>query len=320
MSYKREDFDRIKTEFENKRINAIADAEARTADIHKKYPEIKAIDDKLSATGINIMSEAMKGKNGLEERIKAIEEENLALQEERKKLLAKYGLPADCTDIKYHCPDCSDTGYKGLKMCRCFKAELAKCALNSSGLGNLLKDQSFETFNLMYYKDNPQNYENMKASWEKCRNYAQAFSNDSGNLILLGPTGLGKTHISTSIAKVVIEKGFDVVYDSAQNIFSDFAKEEFKYVNGLTDKYYNCDLLIIDDLGSEMHTSFSVSCLYNLVNTRLNSNKSIIINTNYNSDELRKLYTDRITSRLFGFFDIILFAGRDIRMQKLQRK
>lgn len=320
MSYKREDFDRIKTEFENKRINAIADAEARTAVIHKKYPEIKAIDDKLSSTGINIMNEAMKGKDGLEERIKAIEEDNLALQEERKSLIAKLGLPADCTDIKYQCPDCSDTGYKGLKMCHCFKAELAKCALNSSGLGNLLKDQSFETFSLMYYKDNQQNYEKMKAFLEKCRNYAENFTQKSGNLMLLGPTGLGKTHISTSIAKVVIEKGFDVVYDSAQNIFSDFGKEEFKYQNGLTDKYFNCDLLIIDDLGSEMHTPFTVSCLYNLVNTRLNSNKSMIINTNYNSDELRKLYTDRITSRFLGFFDVILFAGKDIRMQKLQRR
>ena len=320
MSYKREDFDRIKTEFENKKINAIADAEARTAVIHQKYPEIKAIDDKLSTTGINIMSEAMKGKDGLQERIKAIEEENLALQKERKALLAKYGLPADCTDIKYQCPDCSDTGYIGLKMCHCFKEALAKCALNSSGLGNLLKDQSFETFNLAYYKDNSQNYENMKGALALCRNYAETFTKNSGNLLLLGPTGLGKTHISTSIARVVIEIGFDVVYDSALNIFSDFGKEEFRYQNGLTDKYFNCDLLIIDDLGSEMHTPFTVSCLYNLVNTRLNSNKSIIINTNYNSDELRKFYTDRITSRFLGFFDVILFAGKDIRMQKLQKR
>lgn len=320
MSYKREDFDRIKTEFENKRINAIADAEARTADLHQKYPDIKAIDDKLRATSINIMNEAMKGKDGLEERIKSIEDNNLALQAERKALLQKYGLPVDCSDIKYQCPDCSDTGYIGLKMCHCFKAELAKCALNASGLGNLLKDQSFETFSLIYYKDNPQNYENMNGAFEHCRKYAENFSKDSGNLLLLGPTGLGKTHISTSIAKVVIEKGFDVVYDSAQNIFSDFGKEEFKNQNGLTDKYFNCDLLIIDDLGSEMHSPFSVSCLYNLVNTRLNSNQSMIINTNYNSDELRKLYTDRITSRFLGFFDVILFAGKDIRMQKLQRK
>ncbi len=319
MAYNRENFVRLKNEYETKKRNAVSDAETRTAVIHAKYPEIKEIDNELRATGINIMREAMNGKDGLEKRLKAIEERNAELQKKRIYILEKYGLPADCTDIKYECTKCMDTGYIGIEMCSCFKAALAKSAFESSGLGSLLKEQSFESFDLSFYLENKQNYEKMQKSLEICKRYANLFDKNSGSLILMGATGLGKTHISTSIAKVVIEKGYDVVYDSAPNIFNDFNKEQFKDQSGLTNKYFDCDLLILDDLGTEMHTAFTVSCLYNLVNTRLNSGKSTIINTNLNFDELRKTYTDRITSRMFGCFELLMFSGKDIRLQKLQR-
>lgn len=318
MAYN-DNYSKIKRDFENKKRNAIADAESRTAELHIKYPDIKAIDTELRATGINIMREAMKGKVGLEERIKKLENRNMLLQQNRAKLLASYGLPEDYTDPKYECPICTDTGYVGINMCQCFKAALAKSAFESSGLGSLLKEQSFDTFDLSYYMDNKQNYENMKLTLEKCKEYAASFGSNSGNLIFIGATGLGKTHISTSIAKVVIEKGCDVVYDSAPNVFNDFNKEQFKDENGLTDKYFDCSLLILDDLGTEMHTAFTLSCLYNLINTRLNRGKSTIINTNLSAEEIRKTYSDRITSRIFGCFEPLLFSGKDIRMQKLQR-
>lgn len=318
MAYN-DNYTKIKRDFENKKRNAIAEAEARTAEIHIKYPDIKAIDTELRATGINIMREAMKGKEGLEERIKKLEDRNMLLQQNKAKLLASYGLPEDYTDPKYDCPICTDTGYVGINMCQCFKSALAKSAFESSGLGSLLKDQSFDTFDLSYYLDNRQNYENMKLTLEKCKEYAASFGSNSGSLIFIGATGLGKTHISTSIARVVIEKGFDVVYDSAPNVFNDFNKEQFKDENGLTDKYFDCSLLILDDLGTEMHTAFTMSCLYNLINTRLNKGKSTIINTNLSPEELRKTYTDRITSRIFGCFEPLLFSGKDIRMRKIQR-
>ena len=319
MSSYRENFDKIKTEYETKKANAIKDAEARTLAIHAQYPALKAIDDKLRATGINILGEAMKGKNGLEERLKVLEEENLALQKQRTEMLSALGLPLDCTDPHYECKECSDTGYVGINMCRCFKAALAKCAFETSGLGALLKDQAFDTFDLSYYNDTQQNLDRMKKTLEKCRIYADNFAEDSTNLIFIGATGLGKTHLSTSIAKKVIEKGYKVVYDSSPNIFNDFNKEQFKNESGLTDKYFECDLLILDDLGTEMVTSFTVSSLYNLINTRLNTGKSTIVNTNLSIDELRKAYTDRITSRIFGCFEPLMFTGKDVRMQRLQK-
>ncbi|MBE6671452.1 MAG: hypothetical protein E7593_04530 [Ruminococcaceae bacterium] len=319
MAYNRDNFVKIKREYENKKRNAIADAESRTAVIHAKYPEIQKIDAELRQTGINIMRETLKGKTGLEERIKSLQERNAFLQAERNKLLTQYGLDTDCTDVKYECNKCQDTGYVGIDMCDCFKNALAKMEFETSGLGSLLDNQSFETFDLSYYLDDKQTYEKMQKNLERCRDFADNFNNKSGNIIFFGATGLGKTHLSTSIARKVIEKGYTVVYDSAPNIFNDFNKEQFKDESGLTDKYFDCDMLIIDDLGTEMHTSFTVSCLYNIVNTRINSGKSMIINTNLNNKELKKIYTDRITSRIFGCFELFLFEGKDIRHQKLQR-
>lgn len=319
MAYNRDDFVRIKQEYETKKKNAVADAEARTAAVHAQYGDIKEIDDKLRMTGLNILSESMKGKDGLAERIAAIEKTNAELCKKRAALLEKYGLPADCTDVKYECTKCSDTGYIGINMCDCFKAALAKSAYESSGLGNLLKDQSFETFDLSYYLDSKQNYEKMEMTVKKCKAYADSFGKGSGSLIFLGATGLGKTHLSTSIARCVIEKGFSVSYDSAPNVFGEFGKEQFKDEKGLTDKYFESDLLILDDLGTEMHTQFTVSCLYNLINTRLNAGKSTIISTNLSHDDMRRLYTDRITSRILGCFDPVMFCGKDVRLQKLQR-
>lgn len=319
MAYNRDNFVKLKKEYETKKKNAIADAESRAAKLHALYPDVALIDEELRLTGVKLMQEAMKGKIGLEERIKAVENENLALQSRREALLKAYNIPLDYSDVKYECSDCMDTGYIGINMCHCFKSALAKAAFETSGLGALLKDQSFDTFDMFYYMDDRQNFDKMKKNVEKCRYYADNFDNSGKNLIFIGGTGLGKTHLSTSIAKVVIENGFDVVYDSAPNIFNDFNKEQFKDETGLTDKYFECDLLILDDLGTEMHTAFTVSCLYNLINTRLNTGKSTIINTNLSIDELRKMYTDRITSRVFGCFEPLLFSGKDIRMQKLQR-
>ena len=156
-----------------------------------------------------------------------------------------------------------------------------------------------------------------------CRDYAENFKpGASRNLLFIGNTGLGKTHLSTAIAKKVIEGGCDVVYDTAQNIFADFEIEHFsrnRDEEDRTSRYFDCDLLIIDDLGSEMSNQFTVSVLYLLINTRLNRGLSTMISTNLNQKELRERYWDRITSRLFGEYRILLFLGTDVRAQKIRQ-
>jgi len=165
----------------------------------------------------------------------------------------------------------------------------------------------------------------MKFILKTVRQYAKDFTTDKArNMLFLGPTGLGKTHLSTSLAKVIIDRGYDVVYESAQNIFSDFEYDRFKSgysedrSGGRASKYLECDLLIIDDLGTELSNQFTISCLYNIINTRINREQSTIISSNMTQNDLRERYADRITSRLLGEFKVLFFMGEDIRAQKLR--
>ncbi len=288
-----------------------------------QYPELEKIDRVLAETGLSILKEAAKGKEGLEERIEAIKEGNKSLLEARGAYLQSIGYPVDYTSVKYECEKCSDTGFVGTKMCDCLRRELVLAGYESSGIGGLIRTQSFESFSLDYYNRTPSELRNMQMILDTCKAYAERFSEANGeSLFFCGTTGLGKTHLSTAIAKVLIERGFDVVYDSAQNIISDFEFERFGRGYGddsesRTDKYFECDMLIIDDLGTEMANQFTVSCLYNIINTRINHSKSMIISTNLAQNEIRERYSDRITSRLFGDFMVMKFAGKDIRLQKL---
>ena len=210
-------------------------------------------------------------------------------------------------------------------MCRCMREKLIAAGYESSGIGSLIKTKTFDNFDLSYQKHDPQAYEVLAANYEICKSYAEGFECPGGkNLLLMGNTGLGKTHLSTAIAGRVIGRGFDAVCETAQNVFSDFEFERFNRPYGSADsepvrtgKYFECDLLIIDDLGTEMTNQFTVSCLYNLINTRLNHGRPMIINTNLSRDELRKRYADRITSRLFGEFCPLRFIGKDVRELKL---
>ena len=162
----------------------------------------------------------------------------------------------------------------------------------------------------------------MKDNYKKLYDYAEGFNGADNSILLVGGTGLGKTHLTTAVARKLIDRGYDVVYECAQNIFSDFDKDRFIDRFGgeepVSYKYLDCDLLIIDDLGAEMVSAFSVSCLYNIINTRLNKGKPIIISTNLSSTEIRRLYQDRITSRLFSEFMIHPFTGTDYRRKKLK--
>ena len=326
MGYNRENFIRIKREFESKNIKAKDEAEARTSELYNKIPELKRIDDAMADVGLRLFSEALKGKEGYEERVSNIRKDQIDFKVLRDELLRRYNYPEDYTDVKYECTLCNDTGYVEINMCACMKKALIEAGYNSSGVGSLIKRQSFETFNLKYYQYDPKIYNEMENYYNRCKNYAETFNTKTcSNMILFGATGLGKTHLSTSIAKVVIELGYDVIYDTAQNVFEDFQFERFNRSyqdtsESRTDKYFECDLLIMDDLGTEVNNQFTVSTLYNLLNTRINCEKSTIINTNLERNDLRKIYTDRITSRLFGEFSAMLFKGTDIRELKLKMR
>ena len=185
----------------------------------------------------------------------------------------------------------------------------------------MLSKQGFDNFSLKYYDGDDRII--MEQNLGICKSYAEGFGDGSESLLLMGNTGLGKTHLSTSIAACVIEKGFDVIYETSQNLISVFSAEQFgrplsgTNVTRTSERYFGCDLLIIDDFGTETVNQFSVSCFYNLINTRVNKGLPIIINTNLSQDNIKTKYSDRIASRLFGEFIVLSFPGKDIRMQKL---
>ncbi len=321
MGYNIENYRRVRTMLEERRLEAVRTADARMNEIHRRSPEIAEIDRALATTGMQLFGEATRGGPDLAERIARVRAEHDTLRAARADLLASLGLPADYTEPAYTCPRCHDTGFVSAVMCDCMKRALITEGIRSSGLGALIGRQTFDNFSLKYYKDDPTDYERARYALERAREYAETFGPDTGNLLLMGPTGLGKTHLSTAIARTVIERGYDVVYETMQNVLSDFEYDRFKSGYGETasraERYLACELLILDDLGTEQTNSFVVSSLYHLLNTRLNHGRRTVINTNLGGEELRERYSDRLTSRLLGEYEILLFSGNDIRMQKL---
>lgn len=312
--YSYENYHKVKEEIEKRRTDAIARADARAEKLRSESEEIRLIDEKLSKTGLLIFKAACSGED-----ITPIKEQNKLLNARRGEILKKMGYPEDYSDVKYFCEKCSDSGYiGGAKMCSCFREALVKATIASSGIGNLIESQSFENFDLSRFDNDQELKVKMKKVLQDAKDYVASFDDTKNNLLLIGTTGTGKTHISTAIARKLIEKGYDVIYDSIHNIISDFEDDKFKsgytYTEQKSEKYLECDLLIIDDLGTEFSNQFTISCLYNLLNTRINHGKAIIISTNLSGTELKEKYDDRIYSRIVGKSEIIRFVGEDHRL------
>lgn len=324
MGYNKNNFKRIREEYATKHLIAEKAADARRCELHAALPEVARIDAQLAKTGLALMGAALAEKASGERRMAEIREENLRLNEKRDALLVKNGYPADYSDVKYDCPLCSDSGYVGIKMCDCMKRALTLAGFESSGIGKIIEKQSFENFSLDYYKNDEKTFRGMTSVLAAARRFADEFDGaTSPNLLMIGGTGLGKTHLSSAIARRVIERGYDVCYTTAIDMFSDFETEQFgnRIPRGeFTDKYFDCDLLILDDLGTELTNQFTVSCLYNLLNVRINRHLPMIVSTNLEQKSFMQTYSERITSRIFGEFIPLAFTGIDIRRQKLQGK
>lgn len=321
MSYNEKNYTKIREEYREKPQRARAEAEAREAELWAKVPGVAEIDRLLRQTGPRILAASSLGRDGLDDRINAIKSEITELRDRRAALLNAAGYPADYSDVKYECEACRDTGYVGVNMCDCMKRALSGAGYVSAGIAALISRQSFDNFSLDYYSGADR--QKMEFALSRVSEFARGFSADTADSFLfLGGTGLGKTHLSTAAAKTVIDRGYDVVYETAQNMFADFETERFhpdRESARETSRYFECDLLIIDDLGTEVSNNFTVSCLYNVINTRQNERKPMMISTNLDAAELRRRYSDRITSRLLGEFLLLMFSGEDIRAQKLRR-
>ena len=220
--YKRQNYKKILEDITVSRETAEREADARSEALCAVNDELRAIDTELKSTGMKLFKLACLGQD-----ITPLKERNQFLCAERKRIIVSLGYPEDYTEPKYSWTVCNDTGFSGVNMCTCMRRELIKRGYQNSGIGGLVDTQSFDTFSLIYYTEGEQR-DYMASVLRACRDYAENFNvATSGNVLFIGGTGLGKTHLSTSIARVVIEKGNNVVYESAQNIFSDFETEHF---------------------------------------------------------------------------------------------
>ncbi len=300
---------------------------ARERAVYTKCPRIEEIDRELSHTMAKIIASGLRRGTDPRPAIDALREENLDLQQEKRLLLTQMGLPGDYLEEKPACPRCNDTGFLGSEVCACLRSYYVR-EQNKELSGLLdLGSQSFETFDFDYYSPLPDSElgisprANMERVYDVCQDYAHEFSPKSGNLLLSGGTGLGKTFLSASIARVVSAGGHSVVYDTAGHIFSRFEAQKFgretdEETDGAVSRALGCDLLILDDLGTELMTSFVQSAIYQIVNTRLITGKKTVISTNLRPDEIGRRYGAPVLSRLQGEYQLLLFFGEDIRRRK----
>ena len=320
MGYNIENYRRIREEYKEKYKKAEAEADARRRELWGKIEGLRMLDRALSDTGPRLLNAVLGKSNESFEKVRSDVER---LNHERNLLLAVNGYPADYSDPRYECDKCRDSGYVDGEMCECMKLRLRMAGYESAGIAKLMEVQTFDNFRLDYYRTNQRSFENMSYVLRTMKEYAENFNPDrSQNLLLLGGTGLGKTHLSTSLARALVDRGFDVVYTGAIGMLADFEKTRFGNSAGNEsgydlDRYYICDLLIIDDLGAEVSNQFTVSTIYNVLNSRISSGLPTIISTNLNQNELNSRYWDRITSRILGEFRPLLFSGSDVRKLKL---
>ncbi|MCI6399690.1 ATP-binding protein [Lawsonibacter sp.] len=333
MAYEASVLRRAARRLEEAREDRARELERRRAEIYRRLPRVAEIDRQLRGTILQIISASLREGRDPAPAIGVIRDRNLDLQAERTALLTSAGYPADALDERPACPKCKDTGWIGVEMCTCLKTLCAQEQIRELSKLLELGEQSFDAFSLDYY--NAQAWpgeavsprENMEFIYEVCLNYAQKFGKFYfKNLFLTGAPGLGKTFLSACIARTVSENGFSVVYDTAVNIFARFEEQKFardkldaEEARDETRRYLGCDLLILDDLGSELTTPFVQSALYTLVNARLMADKRTVISSNLSMDEVRRRYTGQIASRLEGEYRVLPFYGEDIRLLRKQR-
>ena len=326
MGYNIEIYRAAQKTMDMRKLRAEEELDIRREDIYRRRPRVKEIEQRLVHIAAAAAKSVITGANK-KEVLEDLKIKSLALQDELSSILKSSGLPENYLEPWYSCSECNDTGFIDGKMCRCMKQLVRQTAYEELNNISPLSLCSFETFSPEYYSKNRRiddsevtEYAYMSKVLERMKRYADNFDTYSEGMIFAGKTGLGKTHLSLAIAGKLIEKGFGVIYVSAPDILSRLETNQF---SGRSDErqadqqlLQDCDLLIIDDLGTEFVTKFTCAAIYNIINTRLNSGKPMIISTNLSTDELERTYGSRMVSRMVGMLKDIEFFGSDIRQMK----
>lgn len=293
----------------------------RREEIKNKYPEILELDTTIQKLCLNLSMAALRGITDQNE-LNNIKEEITDLRAKKYEMLVSHGYNPDYLNLHYNCPKCKDTGFIGIEKCSCFKSKLIKLYYKDSDLEEAVKTNNFKNFNINLYPNHKLNDErytprkNIEDILEYITGeYLPNFKNSNTNLLFYGNSGTGKTFLSWCIAKELLDKGFLVVYKTSDDLLRALKNIKFNNDTDLENLLINCDLLIIDDLGSEQITDFSSTELFTLINKKILKNKKMLISTNLSLPLISKRYSERISSRIIGEFKLFKFFAEDIRIQ-----
>ncbi|MBR5539932.1 MAG: ATP-binding protein [Clostridia bacterium] len=323
--YKRDIYEKAMATLKERRSAALTRAATFHETMREAEPRVREIEQKMAQSSAKVVA-AILGKGNVDQQVEQIKNENLALQEELAALLKKHGAKVGNFEPVYTCPACQDTGFADGKPCACLEQLMREYSCLELSELSAMKPTSFDDLSLEYYSSRADGRTGiaprvqMRQVIEYCRAYARNFDGRDDSLLLRGPTGVGKTHLSLAIAGEVLSQGYSVVYGPIQQLLHRMEREHFGRADGNTeDILLECDLLILDDVGTEFSSNFYTSALYNIINGRLMAEKPTIISTNLNQKELTDRYGEQIASRVTGLFEPLVCVGKDIRQQKLKQ-
>ncbi len=297
----------------------------RLQEIHEKLPAYRDLDDQISQLSLDFAKAKLRRDQDSGDLSVKIQE----ISQKKAKLLLEAGYPEDYLHPIYDCPDCKDTGYIGDQKCHCFERAIVDFLYSQSNLKNILDEENFQHFNMDFYPDDfvdeatgmtPK--DNMHKILEQVKAFIDTFDENPDNLLIYGTTGLGKTFLTNCIAKELLDKSHSVVYLTSLKLFDILEKYKFDRDLLQSEKsaglayLYESDLLIIDDLGTELNNGFTSSQLYHCIDTRIKNHRATIISTNLSFDDIRESYSERIFSRLTCNYTLLKLTGDDIRLKK----
>ncbi len=323
MSLTNSQYDEIQRQYDAKQLRSQHILQERKGRIYQKYPRLKELEALTASASVRHAKQLLEGS---ETALCSLKKELDCYRRERHEILKKAGVDEHYLEPPYICADCRDTGYIGAKRCHCFEQAAIDLVYTQSNIRNILQEENFSHYSFEYYSETKRNEstgltsrETAHKAVQEALSFIKQFDTESGNLFLYGDTGTGKTFLSNCIARELLDTGHSVIYFTAFGLFDILEKNKFQkdsQAAASMQHIFECDLLIIDDLGTEMANTFTISQLFLCLNERILRKKSTIISTNLGIDQLHGIYSERIFSRIVSSYTMIKLFGDDIRLQK----
>ncbi len=317
MSLTQQQYDNIMLDYSRKRDLHWHEQRARQDKVYQEIPAYRDLEKSIPDLSLSKLDELLSGNSSTSS--VSLKDQINEISQKKEALLLSHGYPKDYLEMQYDCPDCKDTGYIDGQKCHCLRQKEIQIAYNQSNLSNLFLTNNFSLLSEEYVSGPAR--ERLRGVVAGCRSFVKKFDSDYENLYIYGTVGTGKSFLSICVAKEILEMGHSVLYFSAAELFDRLASAAFNRANrtdfqDLTNDLYHCDLLIIDDLGTEVPNNFVAEQLFTCVNERNNNRKATIINSNLDLANLQARYSDRIVSRILNMYSLYKLEGPDIRMLK----